>query len=134
MVAVDTGNLLLGGRAPPSQRPATRGRAGSSWERPSQARARRPCQNRAVAAELGSFLRSRRARIRPEEVGLGGGGRRRVPGLRREELATLASVSIDYVQRLEQGRIHPSPAVLDALSRALRMNPAERQHLFTLAG
>ncbi|MEU1997467.1 helix-turn-helix transcriptional regulator [Nocardia gamkensis] len=86
-------------------------------------------------AELGEFLRSRRARLRPEELGLPDyGGRRRVPGLRREELAQLAGVSVDHYVRLEQGRtLHFSQAVLDAVARALRLNDVERQHLYRLA-
>ncbi|MFF4698531.1 helix-turn-helix transcriptional regulator [Streptomyces chattanoogensis] len=86
-------------------------------------------------AELGEFLRSRRARLRPEELGLPEhGGRRRVPGLRREELALLAGVSVDHYIRLEQGRtLHFSEAVLDAVARALRLEPVEREHLYRLA-
>ncbi|MFC5180423.1 helix-turn-helix transcriptional regulator [Actinomadura harenae] len=86
-------------------------------------------------AELGEFLRSRRARLRPEELGLPDyGGRRRVPGLRREELARLAGVSVDHYVRLEQGRtLHFSEEVLDAVARALRLDDAEREHLFRLA-
>lgn len=86
-------------------------------------------------AELGEFLRSRRARLRPEEVGLiDHGARRRVPGLRREELALLAGVSVDHYVRLEQGRtLHFSESVLDAVARALRLNPTERDHLYRLA-
>ncbi|MGE7433107.1 helix-turn-helix domain-containing protein [Kitasatospora sp. NPDC001175] len=86
-------------------------------------------------AELGEFLRSRRARLRPEEIGLPPyGGRRRVPGLRREELAQVAGVSVDYYVRLEQGRTeHVSQAVLDAVARALRLDPDERLHLGNLA-
>ncbi|WP_327099108.1 helix-turn-helix transcriptional regulator [Nocardia vinacea] len=86
-------------------------------------------------AELGEFLRSRRARLRPEELGLPDyGGRRRVPGLRREELAQLAGVSVDHYVRLEQGRtLHFSEAVLDAVARALRLNDVERQHFYRLA-
>ncbi|MCC3314544.1 helix-turn-helix transcriptional regulator [Nocardia africana] len=86
-------------------------------------------------AELGEFLRSRRARLRPEEVGLAEHGtRRRVPGLRREELALLAGVSVDHYVRLEQGRtLHFSESVLDAVARALRLNPLERDHLYRLA-
>ncbi|POM26588.1 hypothetical protein BTM25_09890 [Actinomadura rubteroloni] len=85
--------------------------------------------------ELGAFLRSRRARLRPDDLGLPGhGGRRRVPGLRREELAMLAGVSVDHYVRLEQGRtLHFSDAVLDAVARALRLDPAERDHLHRLA-
>jgi transcriptional regulator with XRE-family HTH domain len=82
---------------------------------------------------LGEFLRARRARVRPEDVGLPEGARRRVPGLRREELARLAGVSVDYYVRLEQGRAsHPSAEVLDALARALLLDQAERRHLHEL--
>jgi transcriptional regulator with XRE-family HTH domain len=84
-------------------------------------------------AELGDFLRSRRARLQPQDVGLPDYGRRRVPGLRREELAQLAGVSVDYYVRLEQGRdIQPSDSVLDAIATALRLDDAERAHLFDL--
>ncbi|MFE0798629.1 helix-turn-helix domain-containing protein [Streptomyces sp. NPDC058812] len=85
--------------------------------------------------ELRDFLRSRRARIRPEDVGYASGsGLRRVPGLRREELAHLAGVSVDYYVRLEQGRNRSvSDAVLDAVADALRLDEDERTHLFRLA-
>ena len=84
--------------------------------------------------ELGAFLKSRRARVTPEDVGLPGFGKRRVPGLRREELAQLAGVSADYYVRLEQGRGgHPSAGVLDAIARALNLDDAERAHLYDLA-
>jgi transcriptional regulator with XRE-family HTH domain len=85
-------------------------------------------------SDLGVFLRNRRGRIRPAEVGLPAGtGRRQTPGLRREELATLAGVSVDYYVRLEQGRdTNPSPAVLDALATALRLDHDEREHLHRL--
>jgi transcriptional regulator with XRE-family HTH domain len=84
-------------------------------------------------AELGDFLRSRRARLQPHDVGLPDYGRRRVPGLRREELAQLAGVSVDYYVRLEQGRdIQPSDSVLDAIAGALQLTDDERSHLFTL--
>ncbi|MFG2616179.1 helix-turn-helix domain-containing protein [Streptomyces sp. NPDC048507] len=84
--------------------------------------------------ELGDFLRSRRARIRPEDAGLTAvGGRRRVPGLRREELARLAGVSVDYYTRFEQGRAeNVSDAVLDAVAAALRLDTAETAHLTRL--
>jgi len=86
-----------------------------------------------LGVQLGEFLHARRARVRPEDVGLPDGGRRRVPGLRREELAQLAGVSVDYYVRLEQGRAaHPSPEVLDALARALLLDDVERQHLHDL--
>ncbi|MET7542730.1 helix-turn-helix transcriptional regulator [Streptomyces sp. NPDC005507] len=86
-------------------------------------------------AELGRFLRARRAQTGPEQVGLTiGAGVRRTPGLRREELATLAGISIDYYVRLERGKeTRPSPAVLDALARALHMDDQEHQHLRELA-
>ncbi|MFE4632681.1 helix-turn-helix transcriptional regulator [Streptomyces sp. NPDC056773] len=85
--------------------------------------------------ELRDFLRSRRARIGPEEVGVAAHpGRRRVPGLRREEVAQLAGVSVDYYTRLEQGRtLQVSAEVLDAVARALRLDATERAHLFDLA-
>ncbi|MGW6275431.1 helix-turn-helix domain-containing protein [Streptomyces sp. NPDC055060] len=83
---------------------------------------------------LGGFLRARRGRVAPENVGIAGGRRRRVRGLRREELAQLAGISVDYYVRLEQGRAtQPSPEVLDALARALGLDAAERGHLATLA-
>ncbi|NUP48771.1 MAG: helix-turn-helix domain-containing protein [Catenulispora sp.] len=86
-------------------------------------------------AELGEFLRSRRARLNPAELGLPDyGGRRRVPGLRREELALLAGVSVDHYVRLEQGRtLQFSEEVLDAVAGALRLDPTERDHLYRLA-
>src|SRR6478736_8751291 len=85
--------------------------------------------------ELRAFLRSRRARLSPADVGLPDyGGRRRTPGLRREELAALAGVGVSWYTWLEQGRdINPSPEVLDALARALRLDRAERRTLFALA-
>lgn len=84
---------------------------------------------------LGAFLRARRGRVAPADVGLPTGRRRRVHGLRREELAQLAGISVDYLVRLEQGRaVQPSVEVLGALSRALGLDAAERRHLCTLAG
>ncbi|MER6441590.1 helix-turn-helix transcriptional regulator [Streptomyces sp. NPDC001185] len=87
--------------------------------------------------ELGAFLRSRRDRIRPVEVGLPQGPRRRVPGLRREEVAQLAGLSADYYTELERGSakggVQPSAQTLGALARALRLNNDERDHLFHLA-
>ncbi|MFG2397663.1 helix-turn-helix transcriptional regulator [Streptomyces lydicus] len=84
--------------------------------------------------EVGDFLRSRRARVQPEEVGLPGHGRRRVPGLRREEVAQLAGVSVDYYIRLEQGRgSSVSDAVLDAIGRVLRLDGTEQEYLRTVA-
>ncbi|MFG2747965.1 helix-turn-helix transcriptional regulator [Streptomyces xanthophaeus] len=84
--------------------------------------------------DLGDFLRSRRARIRPEDVGMRSyGGRPRVPGLRREELAQLAGVSVDYYTRFEQGRAeNVSDSVLGAVAAALRLDPAETAHLTRL--
>ncbi|GLX08456.1 helix-turn-helix transcriptional regulator [Microbispora sp. NBRC 16548] len=80
--------------------------------------------------DLGRFLRSRRARIRPEDAGLPAHGRRRVSGLRREEVALLAGVSVDYYIRLEQQRVrNVSDEVLDAVARVLRMDGTERAHL-----
>jgi transcriptional regulator with XRE-family HTH domain len=85
--------------------------------------------------ELRAFLRSRRARLSPTDVGLpDNGGRRRTAGLRREELAALAGVGVSWYTWLEQGReIKPSPEVLDAVARALRLDGAERRTLFALA-
>lgn len=84
--------------------------------------------------ELAAFLRTRRTRLRPEDVGLEPGPRRRVAGLRREELALLAGVSSDYYQRMEQGRdVRPSEQVLDALARALNFSAEESRHLHSLA-
>ena len=86
-------------------------------------------------AEIREFLRSRRARITPEEAGLPAyGGNRRVTGLRREEVAMLAGVSVDYYVRMERGGLGgASESVLDALARALHLEDAEREHLFALA-
>jgi MmyB-like transcription regulator ligand binding domain/Helix-turn-helix domain len=84
--------------------------------------------------ELAEFLKTRRTRVRPEDLGLEPGPRRRVAGLRREELALLAGVSTDYYQRMEQGRdVRPSGQVLDAIARALRFTPEEARHLHNLA-
>jgi transcriptional regulator with XRE-family HTH domain len=88
-----------------------------------------------VPNELGDFLRARRGRIEPSDVGLPGGGVRRVAGLRREEVAVLAGVSSDYYGRLEQGReVNPSPQVVSAIARALRLNSEERGHVFRISG
>ncbi|MCS7480977.1 helix-turn-helix transcriptional regulator [Umezawaea endophytica] len=85
--------------------------------------------------QLADFLRRRRETIRPAEVGLTDGPRRRTAGLRREEVAMLAGMSVDYVVRLEQGRSsQPSTQLLGALARALRLSDDERDHLFHLAG
>ncbi|UWP84164.1 helix-turn-helix transcriptional regulator [Dactylosporangium fulvum] len=85
--------------------------------------------------QLAEFLKGRRARVRPADVGLPAGPRRRTPGLRREEVARLAGISVDYYARLEQGRgPRPSRQVLAALGRALRLFDDERTYLFQLAG
>lgn len=84
--------------------------------------------------ELGAFLRTRREEVRPSSVGLPEGARRRTPGLRRAELATLAGVSVDYLTRLEQGRDNrPSTQVLAAFADALRLNDTDRDYLHQLA-
>lgn len=85
--------------------------------------------------ELGEFLQARRSRLKPAEVGLPAYGHRRVAGLRREEVAVLAGVSADYYTRLEQGRErNPSGQVIDAISRALRLNADAHWHAYRLAG
>ncbi len=85
--------------------------------------------------DLADCLRAWRDRLDPAELGLPRGSRRRAPGLRREELADLAGLSVDYLARLEQGRAtKPSVSVLEPLARALRLTDAEREHLFRLAG
>lgn len=85
--------------------------------------------------ELAAFLRNRRGRLRPEDVGLPSGSRRRTPGLRREEIAVLAHISIEYYTRLEQGRApRPSSEVLAGIAGALRLSSAESDHLHLLAG
>ena len=88
-----------------------------------------------MANALGDFLRARRARVKPGNVGLpSGSGTRRTPGLRREEIAALAGLSIDYYIRLEQGKeTNPSGAILDGLAQALRLNEEEHAHLYALA-
>ena len=87
------------------------------------------------AREFGRAVRRWRDRVRPESVGIPLGGRRRAAGLRREELAALAGISVDYLARLEQGRATaPSVQVVEALARALRLSDAEREELFPLAG
>jgi transcriptional regulator with XRE-family HTH domain len=85
--------------------------------------------------ELGDFLRARRGRLTPESVGLSRNRRRRTPGLRREEVAELAGIGVDWYIRLEQGRpVTPSVSTVDALARALRLTELEHQHLRALAG
>ena len=113
---------------PPSSRPAP--------SKPSASRAD------AKRRELGDFLRAHRTRLSPVSLGLPAAGRRRTPGLRREEVGLLAGVSVDYLTRLEQGReqhpsgrdISASPPALSALARTLQLTPAERAYLFELAG
>ena len=91
-----------------------------------------PSQER--RSELTDFLRNRRAQVTPQDVGLPANGRRRTPGLRREEVAQLAGVGLSWYTWLEQGRdIKPSAQVLDALARVLRLDTAERAHLFHLS-
>src|SRR5215469_14477231 len=86
-------------------------------------------------SELSDFLRTRRAKIMPSDVGLADGARRRTPGLRREEVALLANIGTTWYTRLEQGLpINVSGEVLDSISRALRLTSEERRHLHLLAG
>jgi transcriptional regulator with XRE-family HTH domain len=87
-----------------------------------------------MSSKLGEYLRVRRERLRPDEVGLPAGARRRVPGLRREEVALLAGISAEYYLRLEQGRDrHPSEQVLDGLARALQLDADAETYLHELA-
>lgn len=86
-------------------------------------------------SQLGEFLRTRRAKISPDQIGVVSLGHRRVPGLRRDEVAAEAGVSSDYYRRIEQGReLHPSESILAALSRTLRLTVDEQKHLYSLAG
>ncbi|MFD6951854.1 transcriptional regulator [Nocardiopsis sp. TSRI0078] len=94
-----------------------------------------PAAARHRREQLRDFLRTRRARLTPGDVGMAEGGRRRTPGLRREEVAVLAGVGVSWYTWLEQGRdINASAEVLDAISRALRLTGPERAHLYVLAG
>lgn len=87
-----------------------------------------------MANELGDYLKARRASVKPEDVGLPRAGTRRVPGLRREEVASMAGLSVDYYTRLEQGREqHPSASVLNALARVLLLGPDAQRYLFAIA-
>jgi len=96
--------------------------------------ARSPRADTSRRAELGGFLKTRRAGLRPEDVGLPPGPRRRTPGLRREEVALLAGVGVSWYTWLEQGRpINASSQVLDAVARTLQLDGAERWHLYRLA-
>ncbi|MER6160804.1 helix-turn-helix domain-containing protein [Streptomyces sp. NPDC001868] len=83
--------------------------------------------------ELGEFLKARRGELSPTEVGLRGGQRRRVSGLRREEVALLAAISTEYYTRIEQGRLQASAPLLDEIAQALRLNDDQRTYLFDLA-
>ncbi|WP_406165129.1 helix-turn-helix transcriptional regulator [Streptomyces sp. NBC_00996] len=88
-----------------------------------------------ASTEFGQTVRRWRDRVSPQAAGLAAGGHRRAAGLRREELALLAGISVDYITRLEQGRAtNPSEQVVEALGRALRLSAAEREHLFHVAG
>lgn len=88
-----------------------------------------------ATSEFGKAMRRWRDRLEPGNAGLPIGGQRRAPGLRREELALLAGISVDYITRLEQGRAsNPSAQVVEALARALRLSGTERAHMFRLAG
>ncbi|WP_061293276.1 helix-turn-helix transcriptional regulator [Herbidospora cretacea] len=92
-------------------------------------------ETRRRRAELSDFLRTRRARLTPGDVGMAVAGRRRTPGLRREEVAVLAGVGVSWYTWLEQGRdINVSSDVLDAIGRALRLSESERAHAYLLAG
>jgi transcriptional regulator with XRE-family HTH domain len=117
-VTVDGGSTDDGRCVSVYQETASRGPAG--------------CERR--REELGEFLKTRRARLSPEDFGMPGGSRRRTPGLRREEVAQLAGVGVTWYTWLEQGReINVSMQVLDAVARTLRLDRAEREHLYTLA-
>jgi transcriptional regulator with XRE-family HTH domain len=111
------------------------GFTGGSSSTPLRRAGRRSVDGVDNRAEIREFLASRRAKVTPEQVGLpSGGGKRRVPGLRREEVAVLAGVSTDWYIRLEKGHINGVSAdVLDAVARALHLDEAERAHLFDLA-
>src|SRR4029077_10847501 len=131
------GGQLHGGRWLPAQPEGRCSPVGRTWDREGHPRTcvRRHNGRRVEPREeLSDFLRSRRGRLTPDELGLRSYGPRRVPGLRREELAQLAGVSVDYYTRLEQGRgVHPSRSVLDAIARALQLDQAEASHLCLLA-
>ncbi|MEO3754883.1 helix-turn-helix transcriptional regulator [Streptomyces sp. B6B3] len=112
---------------------ATAPREAAAHEAPPRTPPRAAGQRR--RPELAAFLRGRRARITPEDVGMPPGPRRRTPGLRREEVAQLAGVGVTWYTWLEQGRpINASPQVLDAVARTLRLAEHEREHMYQLAG
>jgi len=155
MTATGWGSLMkafLAGGRPGLQalKPAPSGRSGDQSSRDRAAKGVRdyPCTSshsltpekpRSVKGmdnqtEVSEFLRTRRARVTPEQAGLVTGGRRRVSGLRREEVAMLASVSTDYYAKMERGNLTGvSPEILDSVARALRLDEAETEHLQDLA-
>ncbi|WP_406020658.1 helix-turn-helix transcriptional regulator [Nocardioides sp. NBC_00850] len=90
-------------------------------------------RNSDAAKALGTFLRARRSELSPQQVGLPEGERRRVKGLRREEVAVLAAISTDYYTRLEQGRIQASPSVVESLARVLQLDEDQRAYFYDLA-
>jgi hypothetical protein len=123
-------NHTVNPRGRVKKRPVDRG-IGDLWIRIGERR----ILHRVDPAQLADFLRHRRQALQPEDVGLTRGPRRRTSGLRREEVALLASMSTDYYTRLEQQRgPQPSPQMLAAIGRALRLTLAERDHLYRLAG
>ena len=118
---------------PPTTNAPSRSRSGAATDALADVPAAAAAESR--RRELASFLRSRRERISPDQVGLPPGRRRRTPGLRREEVAQLAAVGVTWYTWLEQAReIQVSGQVADAIARALMLDTIERQHLFTLAG
>ncbi|WP_431036475.1 helix-turn-helix transcriptional regulator [Streptomyces sp. P6-2-1] len=126
------------GRNAPAHTPRRTRPAAHAPAAPRASAATPPAAHRAPAAPaptpLAAFLRARRALVRPEDVGLVGSGRRRLPGLRREEVAALAGISAAYYLRLERGRDrHPSPEVTEALADVLRLDAEARAHLRALA-
>lgn len=124
---VTMGNVTTGAQAGAEARAAAGGGDEVRFARaPGRAHRRRP--------ELAAFLRGRRARVTPGDVGMPPGLRRRTPGLRREEVAQLSGVGVTWYTWLEQGRpINASAQVLDAVARTLRLDPPEREHLYHLA-
>src|SRR5919112_258720 len=140
MIARTATGLLVRGTLPGNDAGAGPGSARRSGYRQCLPPLRRAAYRGAVSrtdlsAEIRDFLSTRRARITPEQAGLPAyGGNRRVKGLRREEVAMLAGVSVDYYVRMERGSLRgASESVLDALADALRLDEAERTHLFALA-
>ncbi len=118
-------------RTPPAQRVTGEGCTGGT---PLPGRTRRTVGGVDNSQEVREFLTSRRAKISPERAGMPAGPRRRVPGLRRSEVAALADLSVEYYAKLERGNLAgASPAVLEALARALQLDDAERAHLLHLA-